>query len=176
MNMLAERTGRPVDLVDLHTVGDPLLGQILRHGKRLLGGGTCHASLIHRDLFDQADYLPYRTRILAERRRAWIRHLVQDDPGQSRKAAQVIAKECTRDNPGFINRIVLCELVWVLESAYGYSKDTIVAVLEKLLRTSQLKIEDTQSAWTGTCPTIVTPNTTFDQDPRESRTRRFTLT
>ena len=28
-------------------------------------------------------------------------------------------------------------------------KRTIVAVLEKLLRTSQLKIEDTQSAWTA---------------------------
>jgi hypothetical protein len=34
-----------VDLVDLHTVGEPLLGQILRHGKRLLGGGTCYADL-----------------------------------------------------------------------------------------------------------------------------------
>lgn len=78
-----------------------------------------------------------------------VRYLVQDDPGQSRKATQVIATRCTRDDPGFINRIVLCELVWVLESAYGYSKETIVAVLEKLLRTSQLKIEDTQSAWTS---------------------------
>ena len=78
-----------------------------------------------------------------------VRHLVQDDPGQSRKATQVITKRCTRDDPGFINRVVLCELVWVLESAYGYSKDTIVAVLEKLLRTSQLKIEDVQAAWTA---------------------------
>jgi predicted nucleic-acid-binding protein len=78
-----------------------------------------------------------------------VRHLVQDDPGQSRKATQVITKQCTRDDPGFINRIVLCELVWVLESAYGYSKDTIVSVLEKLLRTSQLKIEDVQAAWTA---------------------------
>jgi predicted nucleotidyltransferase len=69
---LAKRTGRPVDLVDLYAVGEPLLGQILRHGKRLLGGGTCYADLIRRHLFDQADYLPYRSRILAERRRAWI--------------------------------------------------------------------------------------------------------
>jgi predicted nucleic-acid-binding protein len=78
-----------------------------------------------------------------------VRHLVQDDLSQSRAATQVITKQCTRDDPGFINRIVLCELVWVLESAYGYPKDTIVAVLEKLLRTSQLKIEDAQSAWTA---------------------------
>jgi len=72
MNNLAERVGRPVDLVDLHVIGEPLLGQIFRHGKRLLGGETCYANLLRRHLFDQADYLPYRTRILAERRRAWI--------------------------------------------------------------------------------------------------------
>ncbi len=78
-----------------------------------------------------------------------VRHLVQDDPRQSRVATQVITKQCTREVPGFINRIVLCELVWVLESAYGYSKETIVNVLDKLLRTSQLKIEDAQSAWTS---------------------------
>lgn len=59
---LAERTGRPVDLVDLHAVGEPLLSQILRHGKRLLGRETCYADLIRRHLFDQADYLPYRTK------------------------------------------------------------------------------------------------------------------
>lgn len=70
---LARRTGRPIDLVDLHTVGEPLLGQILRHGKRILGSDTHYANLISRHLFDQADYLPYRNRILAERRQAWIR-------------------------------------------------------------------------------------------------------
>ena len=77
-----------------------------------------------------------------------VRHLVQDDPRQAHAATQVITKQCTRDNPGFINRIVLCELVWVLESAYGYSKDTIVNVLDRLLRTSQLRVEDAQTAWT----------------------------
>lgn len=78
-----------------------------------------------------------------------VRHLVQDDPRQSRVATQVITKACTREVPGYINRIVLCELVWVLESAYGYSKDDIVNVLDKLLRTSQLKIEDAQATWTA---------------------------
>lgn len=76
-----------------------------------------------------------------------VRHLVQDDPRQSRVATEVITKQCTRETPWFVNRIVLCELVWVLESAYGYSKETIVNVLDKLLRTSQLKIEDAQSEW-----------------------------
>jgi hypothetical protein len=37
-----------------------------------LGSDTCYADLIRKHLFDQADYLPYRNRILAERRRVWI--------------------------------------------------------------------------------------------------------
>ena len=69
---LAASTGRPIDLVDIHTVGEPLLGQILQHGKRILGSDTHYANLIRRHLFDQTDYLPYRNRILAERRQAWI--------------------------------------------------------------------------------------------------------
>ncbi len=69
---LAGRTGRPIDLVDIRAIGEPLLGQILRHGKRILGSDTHYGNLIRRHLFDQADYLPYRNRILAERRQAWI--------------------------------------------------------------------------------------------------------
>lgn len=78
-----------------------------------------------------------------------VRYLVQDDPEQARKASSVIARHCTRESPGFINRIVLCELVWVLEDAYGYSKEAIVGVLEKVLRTTQLQIEDLSIAWTA---------------------------
>lgn len=69
---LAERTGRPVDLIDLHDAGEPLLGQILRHGQRLLGSDGAYGRLLSRHLFDQADFLPYRKRILAQRRAAWI--------------------------------------------------------------------------------------------------------
>ena len=69
---LAERLGRPIDLIDLRTAGEPLLGEIIRHGRRVLGTDTAYARLISKHLFDQADFLPYRTRILEERRRAWI--------------------------------------------------------------------------------------------------------
>lgn len=69
---LAARTGRPIDLVDLHVVGEPLLGQILRHGRRIAGSDRQYGNLIRRHLFDQTDFLPYRNRILAERRNAWI--------------------------------------------------------------------------------------------------------
>lgn len=38
----------------------------------LLGSDTDYATLLSRHLFDAADFLPYRNRILAERRQAWI--------------------------------------------------------------------------------------------------------
>jgi predicted nucleotidyltransferase len=69
---LASRTGRPVDLVDLKTVAEPLLGQILRHGRRLLGSDGAYGNLISKHLIEQADFMPYRNRVLAERRAAWI--------------------------------------------------------------------------------------------------------
>jgi predicted nucleotidyltransferase len=69
---LAEASGRPVDLVDLLTVGEPLLGQIIAGGRRLRGNDARYAWLLSRHLFDQADFMPYRSRILRERRQAWI--------------------------------------------------------------------------------------------------------
>lgn len=69
---LAESTGRAIDLIDLTTVTEPLLGQIVRHGRRLLGSDRLFGELISRHLFEQADFMPYRARVLAERREAWI--------------------------------------------------------------------------------------------------------
>lgn len=69
---LAQQTGRPVDLIDLKVVAEPLLGQILRHGRRLLGSDGEYGQLISRHLFEQADFMPYRNRVLSERRAAWI--------------------------------------------------------------------------------------------------------
>jgi predicted nucleotidyltransferase len=69
---LAERTGRPIDLIDLNLVSEPLLGQIVRYGRRVLGSDGMYGGLISRHLFEQADFMPYRTRLLAERRMTWI--------------------------------------------------------------------------------------------------------
>lgn len=48
------------------------MGQILAGEQRLTGSDTAYAELISRRLFDQADFFPYRNRILEERRRKWI--------------------------------------------------------------------------------------------------------
>jgi uncharacterized membrane protein len=47
------------------------LGEILRHGVRIVGSKSKYADLIRKHLFDNADFMPYRSRILLERRRAW---------------------------------------------------------------------------------------------------------
>ena len=54
---LALATGRPIDLIDLRKVGEPLLGQILKYGRRIM---------------DSEDFVPLQQRILQERRQAWI--------------------------------------------------------------------------------------------------------
>lgn len=72
IDALATSTGRPIDLIDLTTVSEPLLGQILRHGRKVFGNNTLYGEIISRHVFEQADFMPYRTRLLAERRAAWI--------------------------------------------------------------------------------------------------------
>lgn len=69
---LALATGRPIDLVDVHFAPQPLLGQALKHGRRILGSDTAYAQLLYRHLIAQADFVPLQNRILAERRMAWI--------------------------------------------------------------------------------------------------------
>jgi predicted nucleotidyltransferase len=69
---LAEQTGRPIDLVDLYDPPEPLLGQILQHGCRLLGSPTEYANLLSRHLVEQADFMPLVNRMLKERRETWI--------------------------------------------------------------------------------------------------------
>lgn len=69
---LAQKTGRAVDLIDLTDVGMPLLGQIVRHGVRVVGGSSEFGRLMSRSLIEQADFMPLRQRILGERRMAWI--------------------------------------------------------------------------------------------------------
>lgn len=71
MESIGAEFGRPVDIIDLHTAGEPLLGQVLQ-GTRLLGDNMDYAQLLTRHLLDAADFLPLQQRILQERRDAWI--------------------------------------------------------------------------------------------------------
>jgi len=71
-----------------------------------------------------------------------VRYLVQDDPIQGRKAAAFIEAAAAAGNQILIGNIVLCELVWVLDSAYSYAKPEITACIDKLLQTNTFQLED----------------------------------
>lgn len=75
------------------------------------------------------------------------RYILQDDEIQSHQATQFIEQECSPTTPAFINGIVLCELVWILETAYGYLKADIAQVLSHILRTRQFYIHQAEILW-----------------------------
>ncbi len=63
-----------------------------------------------------------------------IRFLVKDDEAQSRRATKLIEGAVARDEQLFVSDIVMCETVWVLSSAYRFSRAEIVDALSQLLR------------------------------------------
>lgn len=71
---LASAIGRPIDLVDFAMIGEPLLGQIIVDGQGILGDDAHYARLVSTHPFAEADFVPYQTRILQERRQLWIGH------------------------------------------------------------------------------------------------------
>ena len=76
-----------------------------------------------------------------------VRYLTHDDAIQYQKAGTYLETNCTPQEPCFINSIVLCELVWVLETAFRYTKDELIIVLEKVLLTKQFEVEHRGAAW-----------------------------
>jgi predicted nucleic-acid-binding protein len=76
-----------------------------------------------------------------------VRYLAGDDPRQSPKAREILLVECTPEDPGVINRVVLCELAWVLKRSYGFSRDQIADSIEKLFTTAELLLEDDADVW-----------------------------
>ncbi|HEX7339262.1 MAG TPA: nucleotidyltransferase domain-containing protein [Rhodanobacteraceae bacterium] len=69
---IAMATGRPVDLIDLAVAGEPLLGEIIRHGKQLLGGPEAMAELALKHVYLNEDFVPLIKRALDTRNNAWL--------------------------------------------------------------------------------------------------------
>ena len=75
------------------------------------------------------------------------RYLAQDDPDQAKIATAFIEDNCTRDNQGFINHITLCEMCWVLNRLYKTPRKQLADIIEQLLRTAQLFVQEPQIIW-----------------------------
>ena len=73
-----------------------------------------------------------------------LRLLVADDAGQVARARAWLRAQ-PQDERFLINRIVLCELVWTLRRAYRFDREQIAEVVDRVLRSYAVDVEDEQS-------------------------------
>lgn len=71
-----------------------------------------------------------------------VRFIVRDDERQAEAATRLMEDRCTAETPGIVSPVVLCELVWVLTSGYGYKRDMVVRVLRRILTVRELQVQN----------------------------------
>lgn len=76
-----------------------------------------------------------------------VRYLTQDDPVQSLKATEIIEQRLTEEDPGFVSIVVMVEIVWVLDRAYGLAAHKIAAAIERMLQAEALVVEHEQEVF-----------------------------
>jgi predicted nucleic-acid-binding protein len=72
-----------------------------------------------------------------------LRLLLDDEPQQAQRAIRYVEREFVLAQV-WVNRIVLCELIWVLERSYGYRRVDISETVQRLLETDELMVEDAE--------------------------------
>ena len=70
-----------------------------------------------------------------------VRYLVQDAVAQAKLAAAAIESASGRGARVRLSAVTLCELVWVLESAYGQTRADVARALAQIVRTADFDIE-----------------------------------
>jgi predicted nucleic-acid-binding protein len=74
-----------------------------------------------------------------------LRCFVDDDPNQARQARRFVAERCSRENPGFVDRVALCEMVWVLLRGHRFDRKEAADVVSRLLANSEIVLEDSNA-------------------------------
>ena len=75
-----------------------------------------------------------------------VRYIMQDDPRQAALATRFV-ESLTSATPGYISLVSVTELSWVLSDAYDLERPQLVAVLEGLLRTKEILVEQAETVW-----------------------------
>jgi predicted nucleic-acid-binding protein len=70
-----------------------------------------------------------------------LRYILEDDPVWTKAATRFIDKECTFDDPAFVNLVVLVEVIWSLRRQKNYNKESVVAVIRDMLDSQSLVLE-----------------------------------
>ncbi len=76
-----------------------------------------------------------------------VRYLTQDDSIQSPVATEILEKRLSEANPGFISVVVIAEMVWVLDRAYGFESHETAGAIERLLQADRLVVEHEQEVF-----------------------------
>ncbi len=78
-----------------------------------------------------------------------LRYLAQDDPVQSPQATKIMSQLFTEDCAGFISLVTIAETEWVLRSIYRLPDNAIAAVLEQILLTETLSVQNEREVFTA---------------------------
>jgi len=78
-----------------------------------------------------------------------VRYLAQDDVNQSARPTQIIKRQLTENQPGFISLVTVVETVWVLARVYGLSSQNIAAAVERMLQADTLLVQNEQEVFTA---------------------------
>lgn len=75
-----------------------------------------------------------------------VRYFQRDDPAQTEKAS-VLIESFTAERRGFVASSVLIELAWVLVSRYKVSRGEVSEIIQRLLLSQEIIIEQASIAW-----------------------------
>ncbi|HWA17628.1 MAG TPA: type II toxin-antitoxin system VapC family toxin [Devosia sp.] len=68
-----------------------------------------------------------------------VRVLVGDAPEQSRRAVAFLSQR-SQEDPAYVSEVVLVEIIWVLQRAYGYTRDAVLVALTTLFESANLLV------------------------------------
>lgn len=69
-----------------------------------------------------------------------VRMMAGDEPKQVERIRAFLSARSV-DDPAYISALVLAETIWVLESRLQYPRNSVLAAIEQLLTSSDLRIE-----------------------------------
>lgn len=73
-----------------------------------------------------------------------VRFFVRDNEKLFKRAERFLLITCTRTNPGYVNLVVLVELVKVLTAGYGVRSDRLARLIGQLLVAERLVLENAE--------------------------------
>ena len=76
-----------------------------------------------------------------------VRYITQDNLQQAEAAENLLAIYNNKPQSIFINNIVLCEFVWVLEKGYKYTQQQISSTIRIILSTEEFAFEYHNILW-----------------------------